>query len=56
MDIQTIMKLIRENKNLQGNNVANRQIDPAKVAAIREKFAKMREKLREAQKESQQDS
>lgn len=56
MDIQAIMKRIRENKNLQENNITNRQIDPAKVAAIREKFAKIREKLREAQKESKQDS
>ena len=56
MDIQAIMKRLKENKKLQNNNVSNRQIDPAKVAAFKERFAKMREKTKDAQRESGMDS
>ena len=48
MDFKTIIEQLKEKQP----QPAKPQIDPEKLAAIRERFAKMRAKMKEAQEKS----
>ena len=51
MDLQAIMKKLKEKQELQPSNS---QIDPEKLAAARENFKKMLEKLRAKAQEAKE--